>query len=67
MHAVYAIVRDVVLKVRHSDAGATMIEYGLVVAGIALVAIVAIAAVGGGVTNIFCTIAGALGGAGCGG
>ena len=48
------------------DAGATMVEYGLMVALIAIVAIGAVAAIGSGVTNIFCTIAGALGGAGCG-
>jgi Flp pilus assembly pilin Flp len=42
-----------------------MVEYGLMVALIAVIALGAVAAVGGGVTNIFCTIAGSLGGAGC--
>jgi pilus assembly protein Flp/PilA len=49
----------------HRDGGATMVEYGLMVALIAIVALAAVAAIGGGVTNIFCTIAGALGGGGC--
>jgi pilus assembly protein Flp/PilA len=51
-------------RLRHED-GATMVEYGLMVALIAVIALGAVAAVGGGVTNIFCTIAGSLGGAGC--
>ncbi len=46
------------------DDGATMVEYGLMVALIAVVAIVAVTALGGSVKDIFCDIAGSLGG-GC--
>ena len=48
-----------------ADAGATMVEYAFMVLLIAIVALGAVAIIGGGVTNIFCTIAGGLGGAGC--
>ncbi len=47
------------------DDGATMVEYGLMVALIAIVALVAVTALGVSVRNIFCGIDGFLGGAGC--
>jgi pilus assembly protein Flp/PilA len=45
--------------VRHDD-GATMVEYGLMVALIAVVALAAVTLIGTNVTAIFTTIAGAL-------
>ncbi len=47
------------------DEGATMVEYGLMVALIAIVALLAVTALGVSVRDIFCNIAGSLGG-GCG-
>jgi pilus assembly protein Flp/PilA len=54
--------RIVALFAAHADKerGATMVEYGLMLALIAVVALGAVQAVGGGVTNLFNTIAGAL-------
>ncbi len=43
------------------DEGATMVEYGLMVALIAVVALLAVTALGGSVRDIFNTIAGSLG------
>jgi pilus assembly protein Flp/PilA len=44
----------------HRDDGATMVEYGLMVALIAVVALVAVTALGGSVRDIFQGIADAL-------
>ena len=44
------------------DRGATAVEYGLMVALIAVVIIGAVAAVGGALNGVFTTIAGDLGG-----
>ena len=49
------------------DDGATMVEYGLMVALIAVVALLAITALGGSVRDIFQSIADTLGGGGGGG
>jgi pilus assembly protein Flp/PilA len=49
------------------DDGATMVEYGLMVALIAIVALLAVTALGVSVRDIFNNIAGALGGGGGGG
>ncbi len=43
------------------DDGATMVEYGLMVALIAIVALLAVTALGISVKTIFCNIAGKLG------
>jgi pilus assembly protein Flp/PilA len=45
---------------RSDEEGATAIEYGLLAALIAVVIIVAVTAVGGGLTNTFNTVAGNL-------
>ncbi|MFQ5947582.1 MAG: Flp family type IVb pilin [Acidimicrobiia bacterium] len=45
----------------HWEDGATMVEYGLMVALIAIVALLAVTALGVSVRNIFQNIAGALG------
>ena len=42
------------------ESGATAIEYGLIAASIAVVIIVALQAVGGQLTALFMTVAGAL-------
>ncbi len=47
-----------------SDRGATMVEYGLMVALIAVVAIAAVTLLGGNVSSKFNQVAGAIGGAG---
>jgi pilus assembly protein Flp/PilA len=44
----------------HSDEGATAVEYGLMVALIAVAIIVAVDAVGGNLTNMFNAVAGNL-------
>jgi len=44
----------------HRDDGATMVEYGLMVALIAVVALIAITALGGSVRDIFQSVANAL-------
>ena len=45
------------------ESGATAIEYGLIAAGIAVVIIAAVQAVGTGVKGTFCAVAAAVGGA----
>ncbi len=45
------------------ESGATAIEYGLIAAGIAVVIIAAVQAVGSGVKNTFCSVATAVGAA----
>ena len=45
---------------RSQDDGATMVEYGLMVALIAVVALVAVTALGGGVSGIFQNVADTL-------
>ena len=59
------MLRSYIRVVLWRDDGATMVEYGLMVALIAIVALVAVTALGVSVTNIFCSISGSLGGAGC--
>ena len=48
-------------RVLHGEEGASMVEYGLLVALIALAAIVAITAVGTALSTMFTGIAGKLG------
>ena len=45
------------------ESGATAIEYGLIAAGIAVVIIAAVQAVGSGVNSTFCSVASAVGSA----
>lgn len=45
-----------------SDEGATAVEYGLMVAGIAMLIIVAVWALGGNLSTLFQNIAGKIGG-----
>jgi pilus assembly protein Flp/PilA len=42
------------------EEGATMVEYGLLVAFIALVAVVGVKALGGSVNSLFTTVAGSV-------
>ena len=49
-------------EVRDDERGATAVEYGLLVALIAVVIIVAVAALGGNLQNIFQNVADAVGG-----
>ena len=49
-----------VARVMKDTDGATAIEYGLIAAGIAIVIIAAVAAVGGALTTMFDTISAAL-------
>jgi len=63
--AKYAIEEDIVVLHRiigllRRDEGATMVEYGLMVALIAVVALVAVTALGGSVRDIFQNVANAL-------
>ena len=44
----------------HRDEGATMVEYGLMVALIAIVALIAVTALGGSVSGIFQSVADTL-------
>ena len=44
----------------HDDGGATMVEYGLLVAFIALVALVGVKAIGTKLSTLFTTIGGSL-------
>ena len=55
--------RDLVMSFLKNDSGATAIEYGLIAAGIAVVIIVAVQAVGTSLQGTFNTVAGAVGGA----
>jgi pilus assembly protein Flp/PilA len=54
----------VVNELKAREEGATMVEYGLMVALVAVVAITAVTALGNGVVDTFDTITGELGGAG---
>ncbi len=47
------------------DDGATMVEYGLMVSLIAIVALIAVTALGGSVSGIFCSISNSLSPASC--
>jgi pilus assembly protein Flp/PilA len=38
---------------RHDDKGAAMVEYGILVAGIAVIVLVAVFALGGTITDLF--------------
>jgi pilus assembly protein Flp/PilA len=51
------------LAVREREEGATMVEYGLMVALIAVVALAAVTALGQSVSQVFQNIAGRIGGA----
>lgn len=53
--------RDLMAALFHRDDGATMVEYGLMVALIAVVALVAVTALGGSVSGVFQSIADTLG------
>ncbi len=55
---------DITSLMRRED-GATMVEYGLMVALIAVVSIVVVTALGLSVRDIFCDIAGSLGAVAC--
>ena len=52
--------RDLMYALLHRDEGATMVEYGLMVALIAIVALLAVTALGGSVRDVFTSISGAL-------
>ena len=54
------LLRSLIASLRVSERGATMVEYGLMLALIAVVALVAVEAVGGGVSSMFTTISGEL-------
>jgi len=58
------MLRSYISALWRRDEGATMVEYGLMVALIAIVALLAVTALGVSVNDIFCDIAGSLGG-GC--
>jgi pilus assembly protein Flp/PilA len=52
--------RDLMQTLIRREDGATMVEYGLMVALIAVVALVAVTALGGSVRDIFSSVAGSL-------
>ena len=52
--------RDLMYALLHRDEGATMVEYGLMVALIAIVALLAVTALGGSVRDVFTSISGSL-------
>lgn len=52
--------REFMYTLFHKDEGATMVEYGLMVALIAIVALLAVTALGGSVRDIFTNIATSL-------
>ncbi len=52
--------RDLMYALLRRDDGATMVEYGLMVALIAIVALLAVTALGGSVRDVFTSIGGAL-------
>lgn len=54
------IICNLLRKLREEDEGATAIEYGLLAALIAVAIIVAVTAVGGGLSTTFNSVAGAL-------
>jgi len=55
-----AIEMSMILKFFRDENGATAIEYGLIAAGISVVIIGAVQAVGGNLTNTFTSVANAL-------
>ena len=59
------MLRSYIRVVLWRDDGATMVEYGLMVALIAIVALLAVTALGVSVKTIFCNIATSLGGGPC--
>jgi pilus assembly protein Flp/PilA len=52
--------RHLAFLLQRDEEGATMVEYGLMVALIAVVALVAVTALGGSVRDIFSSVAGVL-------
>jgi len=50
------------IAIRHGEAGASAVEYGILVALIAVVIIAAVTLVGLGLSGMFNTVAGSLGG-----
>jgi pilus assembly protein Flp/PilA len=52
--------RDLLAALFHREEGATMVEYGLMVALIAIVALIAVTALGGSVRDIFQSVADTL-------
>ncbi len=56
--------KKLVVRFTGNEAGATAIEYGLIAAGIAIAIVVAVDAVGAGLTPIFQSVADNLGGGG---
>lgn len=55
---------SILMNALRRDEGATMVEYGLMVALIAIVALAAVQVLGGNVSNTFTDVANNLGGAG---
>ena len=55
------MLRLYIASLMRREDGATMVEYGLMVALIAVVALVAVTAMGVGVNNMFCQIGAKLG------
>lgn len=54
------MIMQLLAALHNRDDGATMVEYGLMVALIAVVALVAVTALGGSVRDIFSSVAGSL-------
>ena len=52
--------RSLILKLIRDEEGATMVEYGLLVALIALVAITAVTTLGKSVSSLFNSVAGSI-------
>jgi pilus assembly protein Flp/PilA len=59
MHSLFARIQNA-----KEEAGQTLVEYGLILALISIVAIAALTLIGGNVTAVFNDIAGELGGSG---
>jgi pilus assembly protein Flp/PilA len=57
-----ALVTTLTQRLGRDDRGATAVEYGLMVALIAVVIIGAVTAIGGALNGVFTTVAGALAG-----
>lgn len=52
--------RNMILKFARDEEGATMVEYGLLIALIAVVAIVAVRTLGTNISTLFNTVAGSV-------
>ena len=55
-HSVAVKTGELVVRLRHEEEGQGLVEYGLIIALVAIVLVAAITALSGGIGNVFTTI-----------